>query len=134
MRVKASLAVLVVLLLSGCNEGGAAEVAAVSEAPPAPIGDTATWQVLAPDPVGPTTRNLTLGVTRLSCAGGKTGTVLTPQVTYEAKRIIIRTDVAPMGGGAFDCQGNDAWRWRCGCASRWVSANSWTLRASRARR
>jgi len=108
MRIKASLAVLVVLLLSGCSEGGAAEVAVVSEAPPAPIGDTATWQVLAPDPVGPTTRNLTLGVTRLSCAGGKTGAVLTPQVTYETTRIVIRTDAAPLSGGAFTCQGNDS--------------------------
>ncbi|WP_425863511.1 hypothetical protein [Arthrobacter sp. TWP1-1] len=52
-------------------------------------------------------KTLELGVSRASCAGGVTGEVLTPKVTFEAGRITVKTDVAPLPEGGYDCQGND---------------------------
>lgn len=67
--------------------------------------DPATWELR--QDVTESNRSLDIGVTRLGCAGGVTGEVLQPRVTYEAERIIIEIDVAPIGDGAQDCQGND---------------------------
>ena len=68
-------------------------------------GDTATWELIGD--VTADSRTLEIGVTRLGCAGGVTGEVLVPEVTYEEDRIVVEVDVAPIGDGAQDCQGND---------------------------
>jgi hypothetical protein len=65
------------------------------------------WELADPSSVTSESTTLDLGVTRLECASGVTGDVLEPQVTYEDDRILIRTDVAPLGLEAADCQGND---------------------------
>jgi hypothetical protein len=74
-------------------------------------GDTATWVLAEPAAVSPATTTLQLDVTRLGCAGGRTGVVLEPTVSSSATQVIIRTDVEP-GGGPADCQGNDGVRVR----------------------
>ena len=73
-------------------------------------GAAATWEVVAPYPVA-ASRNttLTIAVTRERCADGRTGSALTPRVTYESERIVILAQVEPLvGDGARNCQGNDA--------------------------
>lgn len=75
--------------------------------PPEQVGATATWELLEPEAVTPATQWLPVGVTRLDCASGETGTVLEPQVTVEDERIVIRTDVEKLADGAHDCQGNN---------------------------
>lgn len=68
-------------------------------------GDPATWELLGD--VSAESRTLDIGVTRLGCAGGVTGDVHEPQVSYEEDRIVVEVDVAPLGDDAYDCQGND---------------------------
>lgn len=82
-------------LLGGCG--------APNQQGPAP----ATWELLDPDSVNAESASLRVGVTRLDCSGGETGTLLEPQVSLEADRILIRTDVAALPGGAYDCPGNN---------------------------
>lgn len=72
-----------------------------------PGGDVASWLLSEDQLLDPTTSFLVLDVTRLGCSGGVTGSVLDPVVVYEPDRVVIRTDVEPVGG-ANDCQGNDA--------------------------
>ncbi|NLG22665.1 MAG: hypothetical protein GX555_14685 [Actinomycetales bacterium] len=76
--------------------------------PPATVGEAATWQLQQPEFVNPHAQGLMVEVTRLGCSGGETGEVLEPQVAYDNDRIIIRTDVAPLTGDTYTCQGNDA--------------------------
>ena len=71
-------------------------------------GDTATWQLATPDAIDAGTTTLAIAVTRLGCASGETGEVLTPWVTYEDNRVVIEVDAEPLGDGAFTCPGNDA--------------------------
>lgn len=76
--------------------------------PKLPVGDVASWSLsLDHQLLDPATSLLVLDVTRLGCSGGVTGSVLDPVVVYEDDRVLIRTDVEPVGG-ANDCQGNDA--------------------------
>lgn len=93
-RSRVMVCVLSAVLLTGC---------AASEQPKA---STATWQLASPE-VSAESQELEIAVTRLGCAGGKTGSVLAPQVKYEADRILIRTDV-PALDGVHSCQGNDS--------------------------
>lgn len=72
-----------------------------------PVGDVASWLLSEDQLLDPTTSFLVLDVTRLGCSGGVTGSVLDPVVVSEPDRVVIRTDVEPVGG-ANDCQGNDA--------------------------
>ena len=74
MGTKAAVAIPVlvgVLAIGGCRDAGAAQ-----DTPGAAAGDTATWELLNADQVKPESAVLRLGVTRLGCASGKTGTVL----------------------------------------------------------
>ncbi len=73
---------------------------------PAAPGETATWVLLDPA-VGPESTSLTVGVTRLACAGGVTGTVLPPVVEAGDGQVVITIGVEPLGPGGHDCQGND---------------------------
>ncbi len=96
------VAALVAALATGCGAVGEAEGES-----PGPAGDAATWELLEPTGVSPESTNLRLGVTRLGCASGVTGEVLTPVVSYEQDRVVVVASVAPFTAGAADCQGND---------------------------
>lgn len=90
----------------------AAETGQRSDQPPTsepsvPGGDPASWRLLDPDSVTVESRTLRVGVTRTDCAGGHTGQVLEPVVTYEDARVLIRTDVEPLPDGNYTCQGNE---------------------------
>lgn len=74
---------------------------------PANVGDTATWTLAEPEQVSSGTTSFTLNVTRLGCAGGKTGVVLEPTFTTSDTQIIIRANVKSLTGGA-RCPGNDS--------------------------
>ena len=81
----------------------AALTACATPSPPA-LG---LWELADPSSVTSESTTLELGVTRLECSNGVTGEVLDPHVIYEHDRILIRTDVAPLGLDAANCQGND---------------------------
>lgn len=67
----------------------------------------ATWQLARPADVSAETTRLEVGVTRSGCAGGRTGAVLEPELTYEADRIILTTYVESLSNDVQTCQGND---------------------------
>lgn len=69
-------------------------------------GDPATWQIAAAPEPAADGATLHLGVTRLGCASGRTGTVLEPEVTVEDDRVVINTPVERLSGNS-TCQGND---------------------------
>ena len=112
-RVRLAAALTLLVLATGCavadSESGSESPSPQGRAtaPPPPLGDTATWELLDPAGVNPTSQWLQVGVTRLDCSGGETGEVLEPQVSYDDERIVIRTDVEKLPDGNFDCQGND---------------------------
>jgi hypothetical protein len=100
--VAAALGCTAVVVVSGCGApAGSERSAGASE------GSTGVWELLDAAAVGPESTELRLGVTRLECASGETGTVLQPDVQFERDRIVIRTDVEPLTGGTYDCQGNN---------------------------
>lgn len=87
-----ALCAIALLVLAGC-------------APAEPA--IAVWHLLNPADVESETTRLELGVTRVECSSGVTGDVLEPiEVQYEDDRILLRTDVEPLGLDAADCQGN----------------------------
>lgn len=104
-----------VVLLCSCSapppQDSAAGSAAQQDGTAAPAtpdaGDTGTWNFLNPAEVSPFSRTLRIGVVRMGCAGGKTGTVLPPRVQIEPERILIRTDVERLRPGAYTCPGNN---------------------------
>ncbi|MGW6174053.1 hypothetical protein ACWF5H_11225 [Arthrobacter sp. NPDC055138] len=100
--VVAAISCAAVVVLSGCGGPAASERSAGASE-----GSTGVWELLDAAEVGPDSTALRLGVTRLECAGGETGTVLEPDVQFERGRIVIRTDVEPLTGGTYDCQGNN---------------------------
>ena len=76
-----------------------------SEDPPAPE-TAATWEV---DPGGPPqadSKRISALVTRVGCAGGKTGTVRKPVVREENERVVVTFSVEPLPRGDYDCPGN----------------------------
>ncbi|WP_269939112.1 hypothetical protein [Arthrobacter sp. HY1533] len=91
--------------LAGCSGAGPAPGSTTSAA--TGTGDFAEWRLVDPAKVTPDTTTLQLEVSRAGCADGVTGQVLAPQVTVQARRIIIQVDVAPLPGGAYSCQSND---------------------------
>lgn len=119
-RVLGVLGVLTVLVAGGCSSPGTPEPAptptlSATNAPslsPTPALSTAegavlaTWVLRKPGDVSATSTRLTLAVTRVACSDGRTGKVQTPRVTYEKKRIVIRTDVEPLTEGPHTCPGN----------------------------
>lgn len=88
-----------VAVLAGCGTSGAAG---------STTGDLATWELAAPASVTTETRGLDLRVTRAGCSGGVTGDVLESRVQYEDDRVVVTTDVEPLGDGTWTCPGNDA--------------------------
>ena len=90
-----AVVVISALMLAGCSTGGP--------------GEAATWTTLNGEALTPTSTHVELGVTRLGCASGRTGTVLDPVVRFEAARVIITASVAPLPQGVgYNCQGNDS--------------------------
>lgn len=112
-RVRLAVALTLLVLATGCAvedaESGSTSPSPQGgdTSPPPQLGDTATWELLEPAAVNPTSQWLQVGVTRLGCSGGETGEVLEPQVSYEDERIVIRTDVEKLPDGNYHCQGND---------------------------
>ena len=104
LRLVTALSALVLVAGCGVEDSGAGSTV---PALPAQVGDTATWELLDLGAVSPASQWLEVGVTRLDCAGGETGAVLEPQVSVEAERIVIRTDVEKLPDGNYDCSGND---------------------------
>jgi len=88
----------VATVLAGCGADAAGPT----------TGDLATWELAAPASVTAETRSLDLRVTRAGCSGGVTGDVLAPRVQYEDDRVVVTTDVEPLGDGTWTCPGNDA--------------------------
>lgn len=105
VKVAVAVAACLVLSLTGCgNSAPGPEVPATST----PVaGDPGEWKLLDPSEVTAETTTLHLGVSRAGCAGGVTGEVLAPKVAFEAGRITIQADVAPLPEGAYTCQSND---------------------------
>jgi hypothetical protein len=102
-------------LLSGCDAsapdvgdtGSSSPQASDTGSSASAVGNIGTWQLLNAAEVTPESTTLQLGVTRLECSSGVTGTVLDPRVRVEQERIVIRTDVEPLPPGGYTCQGND---------------------------
>jgi hypothetical protein len=109
MRIQVSrLAVAAILALGLAGCGAPAPGAGGGGESPEPDGPSiGVWELSDIEAVDATTERLDVEVTRLECSGGVTGEVLEPVVTLEADRILIRTDVAPLPEGNYDCQGND---------------------------
>ena len=93
------------IILSGCD-ASAPDVGDTGSSG-SEVGDIGTWELLNSTEVTSDSTSLRLGVTRLDCASGITGTLLEPRVLVEQDRIVIRTDVEPLSPGGYDCQGND---------------------------
>jgi hypothetical protein len=70
-------------------------------------GDAAVWQLADPDEVDATSTRLTLSVTRLGCADGRTGTLLAPVASVGTDDIVIRVDAEPLAEGMYTCPDND---------------------------
>ncbi|WP_152189585.1 hypothetical protein [Georgenia satyanarayanai] len=86
------------VVLAGCGAG----------VPGAATGDLATWELADPRVVTAETRSLDVRVTRAGCSGGITGQVLEPRVQYEDGRVVVTTEVEPLGDGTWACPSNDA--------------------------
>ena len=74
--------------------------------PPA-TGSTAVWVLKNPKSVTRTSTRLELEVTRAECSGGKTGTILQPEVSLGPSDIVIRAAAEPLSGPQI-CPGNDS--------------------------
>ncbi len=70
-------------------------------------GDSAQWELNNPSEVTAQSTTLSVAVSRLACASGETGKVLTPIIKYDETQILIRTDVQPLAGDAYTCPSND---------------------------
>ncbi len=75
--------------------------------PPA-TGSPAVWVLKDPEGVTRASTRLELEVTRVECSGGKTGTILQPEVSLGPSDIVIRAAAKPLGGGSQNCPGNDS--------------------------
>lgn len=92
-----------ILLVSACQDTGDREPPASNASEG---GTTATWQLLSENLDAESTA-LKIGVMRVECAGGETGTVLPPTITYSDEQIVIEALVATLPDGAYTCQSND---------------------------
>lgn len=95
-------AVALAMVLTGCHQSSTSGPTGSED------GDTATWDVTNAADLTPESTTVSVAVTRLGCASGITGKTLSPDITYESERIVIRIDVEPFTEGAANCQGNDA--------------------------
>ena len=93
----------VAIALTACQNSDPDDI---NEPTGAEDGTTATWQ-LVNDDVTAESASLEIGVMRVECAGGETGRVLTPNITYNDDQIIIEALVERLPDGQYTCQGND---------------------------
>lgn len=71
-------------------------------------GDPGVWVLADPASVSSASTSIAILVSRLECAGGRTGTVLIPVYALTETAVILRTDVAAIASdGAQTCPGND---------------------------
>ncbi len=98
----ALLVLAAALILSGCTSTSTSIAIAT-----ATDGDPATWQLADPGAVTADSTSIDVEVSRLGCSSGKTGDLLDPVVSYEADRVTIRIDAAPIGEGIQACPSND---------------------------
>jgi len=69
-----------------------------------------SWKLVNPGEVTPESTTVHIEVTRDTCANGKTGKVLKPEIQEETGRVVIRTPVEPLtgeSGEVYFCQSND---------------------------
>jgi hypothetical protein len=72
-------------------------------------GASATWVLATPGDVDSRSTSVTIEVTRLECAGGRTGAIMPPAVSLGTRDIIVRADAEPLpGNAAQSCPGNDS--------------------------
>lgn len=100
-----ALTLLPLLVVGGCGERAAEPR---PEGSPPSRGDAAVWALGDDSLLDPAATFFVADVTRLACAGGETGELLEPAVTYQEDRVLVRVDAAPLPPGGHDCQGNDA--------------------------
>jgi hypothetical protein len=79
----------------------------VSASVPPQVGVTATWVPTQPNSIDQHTQFFEIFVTRLECASGKTGELLTPVVSVSDKDVVIRVDAKVRQSGADTCQSNN---------------------------
>lgn len=84
-----------VFLLAGCTQESGES------------GESAQWELTSASEVTAQSTTLSVGVSRLACASGETGKVLAPSITYDETQILIRIDVEPLTGDAYNCPSND---------------------------
>ncbi|NJI59571.1 hypothetical protein HCX50_09050 [Microbacterium oxydans] len=110
-RAMLGLTFIAAIALSGCAATPSSEpspAAVASSDTPVPTGAPATWQLTDDSRVTPDSMAFEVQVTRLDCANGVTGEMLSPVITYEAEQVTVRIDAKPNRLEAADCQGNDA--------------------------
>jgi hypothetical protein len=99
------------MVMCGCGAAGPPSVGSDTSTPAtsaaSETGDTASWELLEADQVTTESTTIQIGVTRISCASGITGTVLEPQIQVEATRIVIRALVETQKPGGYNCQSNN---------------------------
>ena len=84
------------------------EIPNVTATIPPAIGSTAVWVLKNPESVTRASTRFELEVTRAECSGGKTGTILQPEVSLGPSDIVIRAAAEPLGDGSQSCPGNDS--------------------------
>lgn len=104
-RATLTLVACSALVVAGC--GTAKPQPEGSDTPGEAAGAPGTWELLNAGDMTAESTTLQLGVTRASCAGGVTGTVLEPVVQTAAGRITITANVEPMPPGGYTCQSNN---------------------------
>lgn len=72
-----------------------------------PVSSPGMWELRQAGGHSPESTTLHLNVSRLGCSNGVTGQVLEPDLQYMEERILIRTDVAALDDGAYNCPDND---------------------------
>lgn len=93
------------LALSGCTSSKPGNGESGTSQPQ--TGDLGSWELLNASEITSESTTLKLGVTRVDCASGITGTILEPQVTLEKDRITVRSDVERAKAGVGTCQSNN---------------------------
>lgn len=68
----------------------------------------AIWDLAPDQTLDADATTFTVGVTRVGCNSGETGTVNDPDITIEDDRIVIAFTVSPGEPRSADCQGNPA--------------------------
>lgn len=85
----------------------APKVSSVVAKPDGVKAHEAGWQFVQSSEVNAKSKKLRISVSRVGCAGGKTGNIYQPTVTESATEIRILTEAEPLKEGAYTCPSND---------------------------